>query len=225
MISKTRFLILVVVNLALFIALLFVPAGSMRFWEGWVYIVVVFVPTVLTYLYLYEHDPELFKRRLERKEKRKEQKILRGVFRPLTVVGYVLPGLDYRLGWSRRLGGVPLWFVLLSQALVLGGIVLVSWTFKVNSFASATIQVESEQPVISAGPYGIVRHPFYLGSLIMALFTPLALGSYVAFPVFALSIVFFVIRLISEEKFLHQELPGYSTYCLRTRFRLIPYVW
>ena len=225
MISKTRLLILGLVNLALAIAVLFIPAGSLRFWEGWVYIAVAFVPTVFTYLYFYKHDPELFERRLQPKEKVREQKLLRRVFTPLTVVGAVIPGLDYRFGWTRALGGVPLWLVLLSQALVLGGLVLVFWTMKVNSFASRTIQVEAEQTVITTGPYGIVRHPFYLGRVMTVVFTPLALGSYIALPVFALYIVFFVLRLISEERLLRQELPGYSGYCLRTRFRLIPYVW
>lgn len=225
MISKTRLLLLVPVNLALVIAVLFIPAGSLRFWEGWVYIAVAGVPTILTYLYLYKYDPELFKRRLQRKEKLRDQKLLKRALTPLSVVGLVIPGLDYRLGWSRDLGGVSLWLVILSQALVLGGLVLVFWAMKVNSFASRTIQVELEQSVISTGPYGIVRHPFYLGCVMVSLFTPLALGSYIALPVWALGIVFFVLRLISEERLLRQELRGYSSYCHRTRFRLVPYVW
>lgn len=225
MISKTRLLLLVPLNLALVIAVLFIPAGSLKFWEGWAYIAAAYVPTILTYLYLYKYDPELFMRRLQRKEKLREQKLLRRAFTPLTVVGVVIPGLDYRFGWSRDLGGVPLWLALLSQALVLGGVVLVFWAMKVNSFASKTIQVEPEQTVISTGPYGIVRHPFYLGCVMISLFTPLALGSYIALPVWALGIVFFVLRLVSEERLLRQELPGYSGYCLRTRFRLVPYVW
>ena len=166
--------------------MLFIPAGSLKFWEGWAYIAAAYVPTILTYLYLYKYDPELFMRRLQRKEKLWEQKLLRRAFTPLTVVGVVIPGLDYRFGWSRDLGGVPLWLALLSQALVLGGVVLVFWAMKVNSFASKTIQVEPEQTVISTGPYGIVRHPFYLGCVMISLFTPLALGSYIALPVWAL---------------------------------------
>jgi hypothetical protein len=107
MISKTRLLILGLVNLALVIAVLFIPAGSLRFWEGWAYIAVAFVPSVFKYLYFYKHDPELFKRRLQRKEKQREQKLLRGIFTPLTVVGLMIPGLDYRLGWTRDLGEFP----------------------------------------------------------------------------------------------------------------------
>jgi protein-S-isoprenylcysteine O-methyltransferase Ste14 len=115
--------------------------------------------------------------------------------------------------------------MLLCQALILGGLLLVVWVMKVNSFASRTIQVEAGQRVISTGPYRMVRHPLYSGSLVMWLATPLALGSYIAWPAFALLIPFYVFRLLNEEKVLRQELPGYPEYCLRTRFRLVPFVW
>ena len=225
MISKTRLLATALLNLALVIAVVFIPAGSLKFWEGWTCIAVVFLSDVLTYLYFYKHDPELLKRRLQQKEGLKEQRVLRRAFAPVPFVGVVLAGLDYRFGWSRDMGGVPLWLILLAHALVLGGYVVVFWTMKVNSFASRTIQVESEQAVISTGPYGIVRHPLYMGRVITVLFAPLALGSYIALPIFALYIVFFILRLISEEKILRQQLPGYSDYCSYTRFRLVPFVW
>ena len=165
-------------------------------------------------------------RRLQSKEKVSEQKLLMRVTRPLFLAAFLLPGLDYRLGWSRTfLGAVPVWLILLSQVLVLGGFLFVFWVMKVNSFAARTIQVEAGQKVISTGPYGVVRHPLYSGSLVMWLATPLALGSYIAWPAFALLIPFYVIRLLNEEKVLRQELPGYSEYCQRTRFRLVPFVW
>jgi protein-S-isoprenylcysteine O-methyltransferase Ste14 len=115
--------------------------------------------------------------------------------------------------------------VLLAQALIFGGFLLVIWVMKVNSFAARTIQVEEGQKVISTGPYSVVRHPMYTGSLVLWLFTPLALSSYVAWPAFALLIPFYFFRLLNEEKFLRRELPGYSEYCLRTRYRLIPFIW
>jgi protein-S-isoprenylcysteine O-methyltransferase Ste14 len=96
---------------------------------------------------------------------------------------------------------------------------------KVNSFASRTVQVEAGQTVISSGPYRFVRHPMYFGALVYYLPTPLALGSFIALPVFALLIPLLVFRLLNEEKVLRQELPGYAEYCLRTRFRLLPFVW
>ncbi|HXR09496.1 MAG TPA: isoprenylcysteine carboxylmethyltransferase family protein, partial [Candidatus Acidoferrales bacterium] len=181
---------------------------------------------ILAYLYFYRHDPQLVERRLQSKEKVSEQKLLITVSKPLFLAALLLPGLDYRWGWSRTLlGGVPLWLILLSQVLVLAGFLMVFWVMKVNSFASRTIQVEAGQKVISAGPYGMVRHPLYSGSLVMWLATSLALGSYIACPAFALLIPVYVFRLLNEEKVLRQELPGYSEYCLRTRFRLVPLVW
>ena len=176
--------------------------------------------------YFYKHDPQLLERRMQAKEQVGEQKLLRVVGGLIFFPCFLLPGLDYRFGWSRTfLRPVPLWFTLLSQALVLGGFPLVFWVMKVNSFASRTIQVEAGQKVISSGPYRFVRHPLYLSSLIMWLSTPLALGSYLAWPAFVLLIPFYVFRLLNEEKTLRQELPGYPEYCLRTRFRLVPFIW
>ncbi len=137
------------------------------------------------------------------------------------LIGYLLPGLDHRFGWSH----LPLWLTILSQAFVLGGWLMIFWVLKANSFAAATIRVEPDQKVISSGPYRIVRHPMYLGASVMFLFAPLALGSYFALPVFALLISIIVFRLLNEEKVLRQELPGYAEYCLQTRFRLVPFLW
>ena len=114
---------------------------------------------------------------------------------------------------------------MLAQVLILGGLLLVFWVLKVNSFASRTIRVEAGQSVISSGPYSMVRHPMYSGSVVMWLSIPLALGSYVAWPAFALLIPLYVFRLLNEEKVLRQELSGYPEYCLRTRYRLVPFVW
>ncbi len=136
-------------------------------------------------------------------------------------VAFLLPGLDHRFGWSHP----PLQLTVFSQAVVFGGYLMTLWVMKVNRFASRTIQVEPGQEVISTGPYRIIRHPMYLGVSVMFLFTPLALGSYFALPAFGLIIPFVVLRLLNEEKILRQELPGYAEYCLRTRFRLLPFLW
>src|SRR5208283_5466175 len=180
-------------SLALIImaALLFVPAGSLRFWQGWIYVALLFIPAVSSFVYFYKHNPQLIERRLQSKEKVREQRLLVRWLKPVFFAAFLLPGLDYRLGWSRTfLGGVPLWLLLLSQVLVLGGFLFVVWVMKVNSFAARTIQVEAGQRVISTGPYRVVRHPMYLGILVMWLSTPLALGSYFAWPAFALFIPF-----------------------------------
>ncbi len=202
-------------------AILFIPAGSFRFWQAWVFLMIWFVPSVCAFIYFYKHDLQLIERRLQRKEKIPEQKlIIKSVF-VTWLVAFLLPGFDYRFGWSHS----PLWLTILSEAFILGGYLMVFWALKTNSFAASTIRVESGQRVISTGPYRMVRHPMYLGVDLMALFTPLALGSYFALPAFALLIPMIVLRLLNEEKVLRQDLPGYSEYCLRTPFRLVPFVW
>ena len=133
----------------------------------------------------------------------------------------LVPGLDYRFGWSR----VPLWLTVLSEAMVVAGYLITFWVMKENSFASRTVQVMEGQKVTSTGPYRLVRHPMYFGAVLMLLFTPLALGSWWALPGFLLVGVLIVLRLLNEEKILSRELPGYSEYCLSTRYRLIPMVW
>ena len=202
-------------------AFVFVPTGSWKFWQGWVYLALWIIPTRITFAYFYKHDPELVERRLQRKEKVREQRIIMKFFRPGSAVIFILPGLDHRFAWSH----LPLWLTIFGQAGFLGGYLMMLWVMKVNRFAAATIQVEAGQPVISSGPYGVVRHPMYLGASLLFLFTPLALGSYWTLPAFALVVPVLVLRLLNEEKVLRQELPGYSEYCLRTRFRLIPFIW
>jgi protein-S-isoprenylcysteine O-methyltransferase Ste14 len=141
-------------------------------------------------------------------------------------VAFLIPGLDRRLGWSRRLvGDVPVWLTLISLGMVTGGFLFVFWVLRVNSYAGRTIQVDAGQTVISTGPYAWVRHPMYFGTVVLWMGTPLALGSWVALPVFALLVSFYVLRLLSEEKVLRTELPGYAEYCAKTRFHLIPLVW
>lgn len=132
----------ILVSFAIAVAVLFLSAGSFRFWQGWLYLAVVFISSLSIGAYFYCYDRPLFERRLQRREKSKQQKLLRRIFRPVLVIAMVLPGLDYRFGWSRNyLGGVPLWLILLSQLLVLGGYVVAFRAMKANSFASSTIQV------------------------------------------------------------------------------------
>ena len=223
---KSRVIVRLFLGLIIFAAILFIPAGTLRFWQGWTLMGIWSVAAIFTFVYFYKHDRQLIERRLRGQEKIREQKLLVRAAKPIFFAAFLIPGLDYRFGWSRTfLRPMPLWLMLLSQALVLGGLFFVVWAMKTNSFASRTIQVETGQEVISTGPYSIVRHPFYLGSVVVWLFTPLALGSYVALPAFIVLIAFYVLRLLNEEKVLRQELPGYPEYCLRTRFRLIPFLW
>ncbi len=178
------------------------------------------------FLDLLGRSPELLERRLRREEPNPEQKLFQRLFGPITIGAFILAGLDFRFGWSRAwFGRVPLAIVLLSQALAVAGYSFVFWVLKTNAFASSTIQVERGQKVIDSGPYALVRHPMYLGMIVMALASPLALGSYVALPVFALLVPVLVYRLIHEEQTLCRDLAGYAQYCERVPSRIIPYVW
>jgi protein-S-isoprenylcysteine O-methyltransferase Ste14 len=209
------------IGLAMFGTLLFLPAGSFRFWQAWVYIGILFLPGLLVFLYFYRRDPQVLERRSLLKEKVPEQKRIMAVLYVTWLGALLLPGFDHRYGWSR----LPLWLTILSQVIVLGGYLTIFWVVKKNRFAARTIQVEPGQQVISNGPYRVVRHPMYLGICVMCLFTPLALGSYFSLPAFALVIPLVVLRLLNEERVLRQELAGYTEYCSQTRFRLVPFVW
>ncbi len=209
------------VGYAVLAAALFLPAGSWDYWQAWAYLATLLIPMSCALAYFYKQDPQFLELRLQTKEKVTEQKLLTKLATVVFVAVFFLPGLDHRFSWSR----VPFWLSVLSLAFVLAGYLMALWVMNVNRFASRIIEVRPGQHVITSGPYRVVRHPMYLAAMIMFLFTPLALGSYWAVPAFALVIPFYVLRLLNEEKVLRQDLPGYSEYCLQTRFHLVPYVW
>ena len=217
----TRLILRTLIAFVFVAVFLFVPAGSFRYWQGWVFMAILFLPMPATSVYFMKRDPQLIERRLRTEEKISEQKsIIR--WAQLVVFGsLLLPGLDYRFGWSC----VPLWLTILSQLFVFAGYLITLWVMKENSFASRTVQVEEGQRVISTGPYRLVRHPMYFGAVLMLLFMSPALGSWWALPGFLLVIPLIVLRLLNEEKMLCRDLPGYSDYCLRTRSRLLPLLW
>jgi protein-S-isoprenylcysteine O-methyltransferase Ste14 len=199
----------------------FLPAWSLKYWEGWLYIFVIAIPVAIFGLYLFKNDPGLLERRMRTKETRKEQKLIlkiSGLSFPLI---FLLPGLDKRLGWSN----VPVFVELASFALVLLGYFMVTAVFRANRYASRVVEVEEGQKVISTGPYGVVRHPMYSSLIVLYLFTPLALGSYWAVIPAGLFLLVLVPRIIGEEKELGEKLEGYREYCAKVRFRLIPGIW
>jgi len=205
----------------IFAVMFFVPAGTLKFWQGWAYLGTVFGFWAFAITYFYAHDPELIERRMRRKEKVTEQQRIMFVVKIIIVALYLVPGFDHRFAWSH----VPAWLTILALVLVLAGYVMTSWVMKCNSYASRVVEVEAGQTVTTTGPYAIVRHPMYLGMGVMCLATPLALGSYYAIPAGVLAIPLLMLRLLNEEKLLRQEPPGYPEYCQQTRFRLIPSVW
>jgi protein-S-isoprenylcysteine O-methyltransferase Ste14 len=223
---KSRIILQSVLTFAGAVALLFLPAGTWHFWQAWVYLAIVFVPNVIFFVYYYKHDPALLQRRMQTKEPVKAQKRIIRAVQLICIFATMLPGLDHRVGWTRRLmGGVPLWVEILALFLVLAGYLGTMWVADVNRFAARTVQVEQGQTVVSGGPYRVVRHPMYGFGLLMWMASAPALGSYVTWPFFALLIPTFVARLLNEEKVLLRDLPGYAAYCQGTRYHLVPYIW
>lgn len=201
--------------------MLFLPAGSLYYWQAWIYSGVLIIPVFLVVFYFLKKDPELLERRMRMREKEEKQKTIQILGIIIFFIGFLIPGLDYRYHWS----DVPVYLVIAANAIVLAGYIFVFLVLRENSYASRIIEVEEGQMVITTGPYAIVRHPMYLGVLMMYLFTPLALGSYWALPFFLPLIPLLVSRLLNEEGVLLRELPGYKEYCQKTRYRLVQFVW
>jgi protein-S-isoprenylcysteine O-methyltransferase Ste14 len=204
--------------------LLFVPAGTIHYWQAWVYLSIFTGASVLTTLYLMRKDPALLERRMSggpTAEKRPTQKFIM----LCTSIGFiallVVPAFDHRFGWSN----VPLCVLLVGDLLVAVGFALIVRVYRENTFSSATIEVIEGQQIISTGPYAIVRHPMYASAFLYLIGTPLALGSYWGLLPIAAMMPFLIWRLFDEERLLAAELPGYSDYQKKVRFRLVPGIW
>jgi len=204
--------------------LLFLPAGTAQYWQAWIYLAVFFGASFLITLYLMKKDPALLQRRLKGgpvAEKEKTQKLI--MF--FTSLGFIalliVSALDFRFRWS----SVPLYLVIAGDILTALGFYIVFLVYRENTFSSATIEVAPDQKVISTGPYAIVRHPMYTGGLLYLVGMPFALGSYWGLLVLAATIPFLMWRLFDEERFLAKNLPGYTEYCAKVRWRLIPGVF
>lgn len=199
---------------------LFVPAGSFGYWQGWIWWSIILVVTLFITTYFLQRNPELLSRRMNVKEKEPLPVMIKALSF-LCMLTYLLPGFDFRCHWS----AVPVGMVIIADVMVLLGYVLIILVFRENSYASTVIQVEQEQQVITTGPYAIVRHPMYTGLLIMMLLTPIALGSYWALLFAVLFIPTTIFRIKKEEEVLLRDLPGYADFLKRTPYRLIPLIW
>ena len=206
----------------LFLGLLvLLPAGTFRFWQVYLYFTVLIIPLITAMIYLYRTAPELLERRMRTKEKEKQQKVFVALSSISIVGSFIVPGLDYRFGWST----VPFWFVIAADILVFLSYLFIFYVFKVNSYASRVIEVAENQKVISSGPYALVRHPMYSGMLLMYLATPVALASYWGIIPAALLPFLLVLRIGNEEKVLSENLEGYTEYCSKVKYRMIPLIW
>jgi protein-S-isoprenylcysteine O-methyltransferase Ste14 len=204
--------------------LLFLPAWTLHFWQAWLFWIVFSIAQFTITLCFLRTDPHLIENRLQagpRAESRPAQKLILFFSSILSCALVILPGLDHRFGWST----VPFPVVILGDVGVALAMFIIFLVFRANTHAAATIKVEEHQQVISTGLYALIRHPMYLGALILFLAVPLALGSFWTLLLVPPLTGMLAARLLDEERFLVANLPGYAAYCQKVRFHLIPFIW
>jgi protein-S-isoprenylcysteine O-methyltransferase Ste14 len=213
-----------VVTGALFLACLFIPAGTIHYWQAWVFFIVFEVSGQALGVYFLVNDRKVLERRVEvgpTAEKEPAQKVISVLFLVGFAVMLIFPALDHRYGWSP----VPAYMSVLGDMLVAVSLLANIPILKTNKYAASTIRVEEGQPVVSTGPYAWVRHPMYSVVMILLVGIPLALGSWLGLLWLAAFFPVLAWRLLDEERFLRQNLPGYDEYTQKVRYRLVPHVW
>ncbi len=201
--------------------MIFLPAGTLSFFSGWLFMGILFVPMFLAGIVMMFKNPDLLKSRLDAKEKQREQSIVIKLSGLMFLAGFIVAGLDFRFGWLTLPKGV----VIVAAIVFLAAYILYAEVLRENTYLSRTIEVQENQKVIDTGLYGIVRHPMYSVTLLLFLSMPLVLGSIYSFLIF-LSYPFIIAKRIKgEEEFLEKELDGYREYKQKVRYRLIPFIW
>lgn len=209
------------VGLLLVGALLFLPAGSFGYQNGWLFLGLLFLPMLLLGAVLLWKAPDLLKKRLGAKEEETTQKGVVALSGLLFVAGFVVAGLDFRFGWSK----MPSWVVIIASVVLLISYALYVEVMRENAYLSRTIEVQENQKVVDTGLYGVVRHPMYAVTIWLFLSIPLVLGSWWSLLCFVPYIAVIVIRIQNEEKVLEAGLEGYSEYKKRVKYRILPFVW
>ena len=201
--------------------LVFLPAGTLRFPGGWLFLGILFLPMLVMGIVLLAKDPALLEKRLGAKEEQNEQKLVVKLSALMFLGGFVLAGLDFRFQWLQ----VPVWCSIAAAVVFLLGYGMYAEVLRENTYLSRTVEVQEDQKVIDTGLYGIVRHPMYTATILMFVMIPLVLGSLAALPVFLLYPVIIVMRIGNEEKVLEQGLQGYAAYKQKVKYRLLPFIW
>lgn len=205
-------------------AVLFVSARTLNYWQGWLFLFVFTIAATQSTFYLMKNDPALLARRMKSgptAEKRPAQQVVMSCITVLFAAMFIVSGIDHKLSWSH----LSTLTVLTGDLMVTLSFIVFHFVFRENSYASATIEIAAEQRVISTGPYSLVRHPMYSGGLVFLLGIPLALGSLWALLIFVLLLPVLVLRIADEEKLLNTQLEGYTEYCAKVRYRLIPWIY
>ena len=208
-------------GVVIFGLLIFLPAGSLHYWQGWLLMGILFVPMFVAGLLLMVKNPELLRKRLNAKEEEKEQKSVVALSGMMFVAAFVVAGLNWRFQWLM----LPNWAVWLAAALFLFGYVLYAEVLRENTYLSRTIEVQEDQKVIDTGLYGIVRHPMYTATIILFLSMPLVQASPISFFIMLLYIPLIAKRIRNEEAVLEEGLKGYREYKQRVKYKVLPYIW
>ena len=201
--------------------LIFLSAGTLDFWNGWLFMGVLFVPMFIAGIIMLFKSPELLRKRLNAKEESEEQKQVILYSGLMFILGFVLAGLNYRHEWII----LPDIVVIIASIVFLISYILYAEVLRENEFLSRTIEVQENQIVVDTGLYGIVRHPMYMVTIFLFLSMPLILGSIISFLIFLIYPIVIVKRIKNEEKFLEQNLQGYTEYKQKVKYRLIPFIW
>ena len=201
--------------------LLFLPAGSLSYWQGWLFMGILFVPMFVAGLVMMAKNPELLRKRLNAKEEEKEQKMVVALSGQIFIAVFLVAGFNWRYQWIL----LPDWAVWVAAALFLACYLFYAEVLRENTYLSRTIEVQENQKVIDTGLYGIVRHPMYSATTLLFLAMPLVLASPISFAIMLLYIPLIVIRIKNEEKVLEEGLAGYKDYKTRVKYRLLPFIW
>lgn len=200
---------------------LFLTAGTFKYWNAWLFIGALFSPVIIVLIYLIKKDPELLEKRMRIREKEKVQKFIIKLSVIPFITSFLIPGFDYKYQWSI----VPLWLVIAATLILLTGYGMFFMVIRQNSYASRVIEIQERQKVIDYGLYSVVRHPMYLSNILIFLSIPLVLGSFYALiPMCLFSFVFYY-RIQNEEKVLKEGLEGYEDYMKKVKYRLVPFIW
>lgn len=201
--------------------LVFLPAGTVSFFGGWLFMGILFVPMFLAGIVMMFKNPKLLESRLEAKEKEKEQNLVVKLSGLMFLAGFIVAGLDFRFGWLP----LPKTVCIGAAVVFLFAYALYAEVLRENTYLSRTIKVQENQKVIDTGLYGIVRHPMYAGTLLLFLSMPLVLGSVYSFLIFLAYPFIIAKRIKNEEKLLEKELEGYIEYTKKVKYRMIPFIW
>lgn len=201
--------------------LIFLPAGTLAFFNGWLFMAILFIPMFLAGIVMMLKNPTLLKSRLDAKEKQKEQSTVVKLSGVMFLLGFIVAGLDFRFNWFTLPKGV----VIGASVVFLMSYILYAEVLRENTYLSRTIEVQENQKVIDTGLYSIIRHPMYSATLLLFLTMPLVLGSIYSFLIFLVYPLIIAKRIKSEEAFLEKELDGYCEYKQKVKFRLIPFIW